>query len=394
MPASTNPSGLLAESLAALSKSAYQAFAEVENQARHDVAQAMSDSRDARLERDRALEALHAAQLEGQELQKEVASVKAALKQAEISIAHQKETIAQLRREATQWKDQSRNWQEHFLRVEQERCSLTTRIDELVTERLQWSNPLATPVTPNQPAVDIVESTSSPSLKPASSTSLGRPLTYKSGHPPSPPEVDPPSTSISAHKQSRAVNKPVKASRHKDTSPTRPLPAYEAANSNQQTDPRLPRGHKASPRSPTRHKSQSMVIRRVQAVVHVKQEESDGESGSLEPDDGSRYENTTSANPRRPLRRKREVVPDEEEYISGDENEPAPMSSDYEDDEEQVNPDDEDDELMLGAEGNRLDQRNTRAKSSKNAPLSSSPSKKRKLAGPTGREKPPARRKA
>ena len=47
---------------------------------------------------------------------------------------HQETTISQLRRDCTQWKDQSRNWQEHFLRVEQERCRLTLRLEELVAE--------------------------------------------------------------------------------------------------------------------------------------------------------------------------------------------------------------------------------------------------------------------
>jgi hypothetical protein len=47
---------------------------------------------------------------------------------------HQETTIAQLHREVTQWKDQSRNWQEHFLRVEQERCRLTVLLEEFLTE--------------------------------------------------------------------------------------------------------------------------------------------------------------------------------------------------------------------------------------------------------------------
>jgi hypothetical protein len=49
-------------------------------------------------------------------------------------VQYQENIIAQLRRECTQWKDQSRNWQEHFLRVEQERCRLTLRLEELVAE--------------------------------------------------------------------------------------------------------------------------------------------------------------------------------------------------------------------------------------------------------------------
>ncbi|KAF8073774.1 hypothetical protein FPV67DRAFT_1666523 [Lyophyllum atratum] len=387
-----NPSGLLAESLAALSKSAYQAFAEVENQARQDVAQSTGDARNARLERDRALEALHAAELEAQGWQKEVASVKAALTQAEISITHQKETIAQLRREATQWKDQSRNWQEHFLRVEQERCSLTTRIEELVAERLQWSHTLTTRFTPNQPAVAAIETTSSPSTKPQP-ISRTRPPTYKLAHPASPPDVDSPSNSISGHRSNRTTVKPFKISKHKGPSPTTQLLAHEAASSSQRADVD-PQMLKASPRSPTRHTSRSTVVRRVQAVIHVKREESDDESGSLELDDDVNDEVTTTSL-KRPARRKRKVVSDDEESISADEGDRAPISSDYDDDDEdQGNLDDEDDELMLGAEENLREQCRPRTKTSKNTPqsggesLSSSPSKKRKFAGPPGREKP------
>jgi len=39
-----------------------------------------------------------------------------------------------LQRETNHWKDQAKNWQEHFLRVEQERCSLSSRMDELVSK--------------------------------------------------------------------------------------------------------------------------------------------------------------------------------------------------------------------------------------------------------------------
>lgn len=41
-----------------------------------------------------------------------------------------------LQRETNQWRDRAKNWQEHFLRVEEERCSLASRVDELEAERL------------------------------------------------------------------------------------------------------------------------------------------------------------------------------------------------------------------------------------------------------------------
>lgn len=44
-------------------------------------------------------------------------------------IDHQAETISQLRKEAQQWKDQ-------FMRVEEERSRLSSRVDELVAQQL------------------------------------------------------------------------------------------------------------------------------------------------------------------------------------------------------------------------------------------------------------------
>jgi predicted PurR-regulated permease PerM len=53
------------------------------------------------------------------------------------NLVNQLETITQLRRELNQWKDQTRNWQEHFLRVEEERCAHFSRIDEFIIEKLE-----------------------------------------------------------------------------------------------------------------------------------------------------------------------------------------------------------------------------------------------------------------
>ncbi|RDB17993.1 hypothetical protein Hypma_000831 [Hypsizygus marmoreus] len=401
--ATANASKLLTESLASLSKSAYQAFAEVENQARSEVARATAEAREARIERDQAVEALHASQLEGQGWKQEVSSCKASLQQAEISIAHQKETLAQLRREANQWKDQSRNWQEHFLRVEQERCSLSTRIEELVAERLQWSRiPATVPITSTHHIVDVTEPASSSSAKRGSS-SLNQPLAYKSAHPPSPPQVDSPSTSISAHKSNRSAPKPAKISKPKaSSSSSGALPPYEATTLTQ-----TPRTHKVSPRSPSHPEPRQTVIRRVQAVINVKQEESDEESGESEAKD-ELHEDEVAAQPSRSARRKRRIVPhDDDEYLSGDEMTRAiaeargrDFSDRSDDDEDEHASDDEDDELMMGAEENHHELYGTRRiasskKSSHSAgeSLSASPNKKRKLAGPGGRDKPPVRRK-
>ncbi|KAG5648325.1 hypothetical protein DXG03_004897 [Asterophora parasitica] len=293
MPANTNPSTLLAESLAALSKSAYQAFAGVENQARQDVAQATADAREARLERDTALESLHSSQLEVKGWQKEVASVKAMarLKQAETSLD-------------------------------------------------QWRYTLATtPFTPNHPAVDSDESAPSTSKRRIPVSSFNQPA-YKPTLQTSPPDVDSPS-SINAHRV--------------------------------------------------------QIIRRVQAVIHVKKEESDNEESR--PEDT--IDVTATKKVKGSAQRRRKAVPDDDEYIPGDEGEHNPLSdaeqSDRDGGQGEVDEDeDEDDELMLGADENH---RGIPVKSLKNGShsgeisLTSSASKKRRLIGPTVRDKPPTRRK-
>ena len=53
------------------------------------------------------------------------------------NLVNQLETITQLRRELNQWKDQAKNWQDHFLRVEEERCAHFSRIDEFIIEKLE-----------------------------------------------------------------------------------------------------------------------------------------------------------------------------------------------------------------------------------------------------------------
>jgi hypothetical protein len=162
-------------------------FKELENQAREQIAHATAELLDARVEKDTATKDLHMAQLESQSWKQEAAATKASVScirgldhsfpnvhlctfyfianssgidcmfilSSTLSpvfiapspkIAHQTEsstsqleTITQLRREVNQWKDQSKNWQEHFLRVEQERCAQSSRIDELILEKLQVS---------------------------------------------------------------------------------------------------------------------------------------------------------------------------------------------------------------------------------------------------------------
>ncbi|KAI6030957.1 hypothetical protein F5J12DRAFT_888766 [Pisolithus orientalis] len=137
---SATPSAVLTDALAAFGRAATLAITTAQEQA-------TAETREARRERDEAIKALHDCKLEEQAWKEEANTWKAAARQAELTIEHHLDTIAQLRQEATQWKEQclrlednSRveavSWKEQFLRVEQERSRLAQRVDVLVSERL------------------------------------------------------------------------------------------------------------------------------------------------------------------------------------------------------------------------------------------------------------------
>jgi hypothetical protein len=154
-PASTmskTPSTILSDALASFNRAATLAFNAAQDQARKDVTQATTDARDARRERDDAVNDLQSYRLEEQ-------AWKAAADHAELTINHHLETIAQLRQEAVQWKNQclrleetsrqeATSWKEQFLRVEQERSKLAQRVEELVAEQLGSAQTSVTPYTP------------------------------------------------------------------------------------------------------------------------------------------------------------------------------------------------------------------------------------------------------
>ncbi|KAG6814249.1 hypothetical protein H0H92_015364 [Tricholoma furcatifolium] len=326
MPGGTvNPSGLLAESLATLvagfSKSAHQAFAHVESQARQDVIQAHTDAREARVERDNAIEALHASQLQVQTLQREVADAKAV-------VSHHKETSAHLRREATQWKDQSLNWQEHFLRVEKEKCALKTTIEELIAERAQWTHP-PTPFTPNHPASDDFK----PKRRSISTSSRKLPI--------SPPDVDVPAFTILRNHSNRATKKPVRPLKQTETALRQSRYSEDPSISDHAED-------RQNDDSPTRANSKTKVIRRVHAIIDVKQE-SDDEHEQLAAAD----ETVMSSSKRCVPPRKRRALNYDEHDPSDEENTSAfPSDQSYVEEKEEAQDidEDEDDELMLGAD--------------------------------------------
>ncbi|KAG8214563.1 hypothetical protein J3R82DRAFT_9626 [Butyriboletus roseoflavus] len=176
MNKSKTPSTILSDALTSFNRAATLAFTTAQDQARKDVTQATTDAREARRERDEAVNALHASRLEEQAWKQEAGVWKAAATQAELTINHHLETITQIRQEATQWKNQclrleetSRqeaiSWKEQFLRVEQERSKLAERVDELVAEQLgsnghaQISAPPYTPMARHSAISNLSAST-------------------------------------------------------------------------------------------------------------------------------------------------------------------------------------------------------------------------------------------
>lgn len=375
MASSTSPV-LLAESLVAFSKTAYKALLDVDTNCREEVAHANNEAHEARVQRDKALKELHASHLEIQTWKQEANAVKATLTQAELTtvhqadtiarqtdtIAQQTETIAQLRREVTQWKDQSRNWQEHFLRVEQERCALSSRMDELVSERLQWSRTAVSAISAFTTSDAVKSAPSSIAAKRQSIPSPTQPPAYKSAAPPSPSDLHASGSkqvaAASAPKQ-RGVNKNTKTKSHADP------PAYPARETSD-TKPELDQNgtttsaasHWRQPPKPSssgqsnrakeaRVGPKQTVIRRVQAVINVKQEDSEEEE-SVEPKEED--EIITAFKRPRSLRRRNCVVEDEEyepqEEETGETRQLRERRNaiDYHEEDED---DEEEDELMM-----------------------------------------------
>ncbi|ESK95743.1 hypothetical protein Moror_12472 [Moniliophthora roreri MCA 2997] len=269
MEVPTSPAQI-ADSIAAIIQ---RALTDTETRCKADVARADADAlqarneRDqARLDRDNAVKLLHEAQLKAQEWKTEVGVLKAELRQFETTVAHQTEAISLLKRELAQWKDQARNWQDHFLRVEEERCALSSKVEEY-TERIHARPTLnMPPLTPTSRYADSDEAT-----KPSSS---GKYTEYSS--------------------RSESPDDIVRQSRAGPSRRKRPIPK---SNCSVTTVKQNPHSEPADENRLARRRSQqktpshlmkidapapsivhSRLIRRVQAVVPVKQESDDDES--------------------------------------------------------------------------------------------------------------------
>ncbi|KAJ3539037.1 hypothetical protein NM688_g6427 [Phlebia brevispora] len=145
--AANGASTILADALSSFSKAAHQALVTVEEKAKSDVARAHADVHDLRRERDEVVRSLHAYELQVKECECRAEGWKTSVEKSELTIKHQVETIAQLRDESQQWKNQLlrfedasrreiQDWKDQYQRAEIERIRLSARLDELIAEQL------------------------------------------------------------------------------------------------------------------------------------------------------------------------------------------------------------------------------------------------------------------
>ncbi|KAJ6621884.1 hypothetical protein B0H10DRAFT_950556 [Mycena sp. CBHHK59/15] len=259
----------LAEVLGLVQKTVLNAASELEDEAQSQVARIVSEANEARNERDEALKGLHAAQMKASKHENELSQMRA--------------MIENLQREVTHWKEQAKNWQDHYTRVEQDRCGLST-------ELLTLSRSTVIKESPSKYSyIDADDSAPFSHIKRAS-TSSNRPPAYKSAIPPSPSESDSPLQSISTHPDPRTpANKSVKQPGSKSTRnelpPYQPTDAAASLPNDSRSNIVMRSTAKASTKQMQTPVAQSqapprqILVRRVQAVIHrqIKEEEEDEE---------------------------------------------------------------------------------------------------------------------
>ncbi|KIJ64628.1 hypothetical protein HYDPIDRAFT_112011 [Hydnomerulius pinastri MD-312] len=371
---SPTPSAILTDALASFNKAANIALTTAQEQSRKDVTQATTDTREARRERDEAVKALNVCRLEEQAWKQEAGVWKAAADQAELTIKHHLETIAQLRQEATQWKNQclrleesSRqeaiSWKEQFLRVEQERYKLAQRVDELISDQLSGAQThvSATPFTP------MVRYSTMGDL--SVSTRLHQPPALDS---PNISDIEelPPSKSTSS--KSRPSSSTTRV--HQGIITQLPTPTSENQRvARQRAAQEPPTSARASG---TANGERQVLIRRVKAIVEipVKEESVDGEVSEQAISASSSTSASTSSAPvsktakaaarapaennkaatrvKRKMPPKRTYVEIDEDEESAEEGEESEASRRSGADFAQAESDD-DDELLMGVEENR-----------------------------------------
>ncbi|KAK7048476.1 hypothetical protein R3P38DRAFT_3387898 [Favolaschia claudopus] len=260
LSASTKSS--LAEVLGLVQKTVLNAASELEDEAQAQIARIRAEAHEARRERDDALKSLHENELATSKYETELSQLRA--------------TIDGLQREVVHWKEQAKNWQEHYTRVEQDRCGLSTELLTLSRNALTESPPKLRH-----------EFISNPNSAPASitkraSTSSNQPPSYKSAIPPSPSDSDSPlQQSISTQSHHKTVPRTPAARPAKQPTSARNEvpPSYHTAEASSSSavhnqSARSAKTKASALQTPSQPPRQ-IFVRRVQAVVHVKAEEDD-----------------------------------------------------------------------------------------------------------------------
>ncbi|KAF9781576.1 hypothetical protein BJ322DRAFT_1077015 [Thelephora terrestris] len=141
-PPTSTPASIISDAIASLSRAADAALSKSEERAQAELSRALSDARQAKNQRDEALNSLRAIEIEQVTHKQQLNNWKAAADRADLTIQNQDDTIAQLRQENIHWRDQyvrveksCQEWKEQFTRVEQERIRLLARLEELMAQR-------------------------------------------------------------------------------------------------------------------------------------------------------------------------------------------------------------------------------------------------------------------
>ncbi|TBU47415.1 hypothetical protein BD309DRAFT_1054696 [Dichomitus squalens] len=396
MPSSASSSYLsVSDALNNLSKAATVALNAVQGAQDHTY----QELERTRAERDDALKALHDAQLDSKDMEVRVEGWKAALEKSDLTIKHQTETITQLRSEVQTWKTQlarleesSRQeiegWKEQYRRAEHERARLSARIEELIAGQLAWNAAAHAYTAPYTPRIGYAEVPEPPSSSSAATITRHASTSHihrAAGTPRSngraaradadEDEDDRPLTSARKSKGPNGARQPTQPEprAHPGTgTPARTSTARRrdnaAASAAGIADVPQANASRATPRTPaarsvngqTGTQPRTQVIRRVTAIVDVKEEESD-EAGGLEDLEsaasGSAYdpeEDPPMALGRRRRRasnvsgRSKRAVREFDEDDEDEEGEGTVLEDDGMDGVEQGE-DAEDDELLLGS---------------------------------------------
>lgn len=185
----------------------------------------------------------------------------------EQTIDHQQDAITQFKREVKQWKDQSESWQTHFLRVENERCAMSSRLEEVIAGRqvrssLPYST-LSAKLTPTQTNLPVDDN---------------GPLTPVSGY--AEDEEEAPSDSSDLN---LLAPRPRRKSHGSATTPSGPNRMQPVASGSKSVPRPSSRPKSAKRSNQTPRPIEPVLIRRVSTSVYVKEEEdSEAEEHHLE----------------------------------------------------------------------------------------------------------------